>query len=133
MTLESIATLESASPMNDPLALGVEDRAWVDRQLAMLSAEEKVGQLFIFAAEQDTLEEVAGLAALKPGGIHRFPGHDLTKAWASTRAAIDSARAVVERLAHEVCRPERVRALRTWLERHPALASVTTRSDEDHR
>ncbi|WP_423603605.1 glycoside hydrolase family 3 protein [Sphingomonas sp. MS122] len=84
-------TLESASPMSDPLALGVEDRAWVDRQLATLSADEKIGQLFIFAAEQDTVEEVAGLAALKPGGIHRFPGHDLTNAWSATRAAIDSA------------------------------------------
>jgi beta-N-acetylhexosaminidase len=84
-------TLESASPMNDPLALSVEDRAWVDRQLATLSTDEKIGQLFIFAAEQDTLEEIAGLAALKPGGIHRFPGHDLTKAWSATRAAIDSA------------------------------------------
>lgn len=84
-------TLESASPMNDPLALSVEDRAWVDRQLATLSVEDKIGQLFIFAAEQDTLEEIAGIAALKPGGIHRFPGHDLGKAWAATRAAIDSA------------------------------------------
>lgn len=84
-------TLEAPDLMIDPLALSVEDRAWVDRQLATLSAEEKIGQLFIFAAEQDTLEEIAELAALKPGGIHRFPGHDLGEAWASTRAAIDSA------------------------------------------
>lgn len=84
-------TLEPANPTSDPLALSVEDRAWVDRQLATLSVEDKIGQLFIFAAEQDTLEEIAGLAALKPGGIHRFPGHDLGKAWAATRAAIDSA------------------------------------------
>lgn len=84
-------TLEAPDLMTDPLALSVEDRAWVDRQLATLSAEEKIGQLFIFAAEQDTLEEITELAALKPGGIHRFPGHDLDKAWASTRAAIDSA------------------------------------------
>jgi site-specific DNA recombinase len=39
--------------------------------------------------------------------------------------------AVAERLALELCRPERVRALRAWLERHPGLASVKTRSDEE--
>lgn len=76
----------------DPLALDSDQRAWVDARLAGMSAEEKIGQLFIFAAEQDTLEEIAELAKLKPGGIHRFPGHDLAPALASTRAAIESAR-----------------------------------------
>jgi beta-N-acetylhexosaminidase len=84
-------TLQSQIPHADPLALGLEDRAWVEAQLASLSTEDKIGQLFIFAAEQDTLEEIEMLARLKPGGIHRFPGHDLGPAWAATRAAIDSA------------------------------------------
>lgn len=84
-------TLQSQIAQTDPLALDIDDRAWVDAQLATLSAEEKVGQLFIFAAEQDTLEEVVELARLKPGGIHRFPGHALEPAWHATRAAIDSA------------------------------------------
>lgn len=77
------------SPTPDPLALDQEDRRWVERQLATLTTQEKIGQLFIFATEQDSADEIAALAALKPGGIHRFPGHDLAKAWQATRAAID--------------------------------------------
>lgn len=83
--------LQTSVPPVDPLALDMDARAWVEAQLSSLSAEEKIGQLFIFAAEQDTQDEIRELAKLKPGGIHRFPGHDLAPAWASTRAAIDSA------------------------------------------
>lgn len=84
-------TLQSALAVNDPLTLAPEQRAWVDAQLAALSVEDKIGQLFIFATEQDSVEEVAEIAKLKPGGIHRFPGHDIAPAWAATRAAIDTA------------------------------------------
>jgi beta-N-acetylhexosaminidase len=83
--------LQTTLPTNDPLALTTEQRAWVDRQLASLSVEDKIGQLFIFATEQDTVEEMEELARLKPGGIHRFPGHELAPAWAATRAAIELA------------------------------------------
>lgn len=82
-------TLPETLTANDPLALTPEQRAWVDGQLASLSVEDKIGQLFIFASEQDTVEEIEALARLKPGGIHRFPGHELAPAWAATRAAIE--------------------------------------------
>lgn len=80
----------SIAPL-DPLALDTGQRAWVDAQLASLSTEDKIGQLFIFGTEQDSVAEIEELAKLKPGGIHRFPGHHLAPALGATRAAIELA------------------------------------------
>ncbi|CDO37910.1 glycoside hydrolase family 3 protein [Novosphingobium sp. KN65.2] len=73
----------------DPLALSPADRAWVDARLAELSTEDKVGQLFVLSSTNDDIDEIDRHCALGVGGIHRFPGHDLERAWAATRAAIE--------------------------------------------
>ncbi|MCJ2184287.1 glycoside hydrolase family 3 protein [Novosphingobium sp. 1949] len=73
----------------DPLALAPADRAWVDARLASLSTEEKVGQLFVLSSIGDDIEEIARHCALGVGGVHRFPGHDLEKAWAATHAVFE--------------------------------------------
>ncbi|WP_044336141.1 glycoside hydrolase family 3 protein [Sphingomonas hengshuiensis] len=80
-----------ATTMPDPLALDAAGRAWVDRTLAGLSTEAAIAQLFVLSSREDTLEEGAALAALRPGGIHRFPARDLGEAVAATRRMIESA------------------------------------------
>ncbi|MBB5986733.1 glycoside hydrolase family 3 protein [Sphingobium lignivorans] len=74
---------------NDPLSLSPQDRIWVERTRDGLSVEQKVAQLFILSSRQDTLEEVDWLAGFAPGGVHRFPTHDLEAAWSATRAQLD--------------------------------------------
>ena len=77
------------SSASDPLALNPADRAWVDARLAEMSTEEKVGQLFVLSSIGDDLEEIDRHCALGVGGVHRFPGHDLEKAWATTHAVYE--------------------------------------------
>jgi len=79
----------AASQAPDPLALSPADRAWVDARLAELTVQQKVAQLFVLSSTGDDLDEIGRHCALEVGGIHRFPGHDLAKAWAATRAAYD--------------------------------------------
>jgi len=66
-------TVEAA----DPLAIDAAARRWVERTRDSMSAEELVGQLFVFSTSQDSREELDPLLALKPGGINRFPTRDL--------------------------------------------------------
>ena len=77
--------------MPDPLALSVEDRKWVERTRDGLGTEARIAQLFVLSSRADTIAESADLAALRPGGIHRFPTSDLAAAWHATRDAIDRA------------------------------------------
>lgn len=77
--------------MPDPLALAPADREWVERTLAGLSAEARVAQLFVLSTSKDSAEEVTVSSALRPGGIHRFPSHDLATAWRATRHMLDAA------------------------------------------
>ncbi|TPG54576.1 glycoside hydrolase family 3 protein [Sphingomonas glacialis] len=68
--------------------LTTEEQAWVDRTLASLSAEARIGQLFNFAVNDDpeAIEAVRGLGA---GAFHRFPGADLAHARDVTRALLE--------------------------------------------
>ncbi|AIT81787.1 glycoside hydrolase (plasmid) [Novosphingobium pentaromativorans US6-1] len=79
----------AAGGSDDPLALSPADRAWVDARLGELSTEDKVGQLFVLSSINDDIDEIERHCALGVGGIHRFPGHDLEKAWAATHAAFE--------------------------------------------
>ncbi|MEJ2408664.1 MAG: glycoside hydrolase family 3 N-terminal domain-containing protein [Novosphingobium sp.] len=79
----------TAGGSSDPLALSPGDRAWVDARLAEMSTEDKIGQLFILSSIDDDIDEIDRHCALGVGGVHRFPGHDLEKAWAATHAAFE--------------------------------------------
>ncbi|HEV7289949.1 glycoside hydrolase family 3 protein [Sphingomonas sp.] len=76
----------SATPI---FALSEQDLSWVERVRDGLTAEQKIAQLFVLSSRHDTIEEVDWLAGFAPGGVHRFPTHDLTAAWAATRAQLD--------------------------------------------
>ncbi len=79
------------SPSAGPLALSPEDQRWVENTRDALSVEAQIAQLFVLSARHDTLAEVDDLSTHAPGGIHRFPAHDLDAAWAATRHALDRA------------------------------------------
>lgn len=70
-------------------SLSEHDRAWVERVRDGLTTEQKIAQLFVLSSRHDTMEEVDWLASFAPGGVHRFPGHDLSAAWTATRAQLD--------------------------------------------
>lgn len=70
-------------------ALSEQDSSWVERVRDGLTAEQKIAQLFVLSSRHDTIEEVDWLAGFAPGGVHRFPTHDLTAAWTATRAQLD--------------------------------------------
>jgi beta-N-acetylhexosaminidase len=74
----------------DPLALDAADEAWVRRTLDGLSAEQRIAQLFILSASQDSDAEVAALSALAPGGVHRFPTADLDRSLQAARDLLDA-------------------------------------------
>ena len=76
----------SVTPM---FSLTEHDRAWVERLRDGLTTEQKIAQLFVLSSRHDTIEEVDWLADFAPGGVHRFPTHDLTAAWTATRAQLD--------------------------------------------
>lgn len=76
-------------PSGDPLSLSTQDRAWVERTRDSLTTEQKIAQLFVLSSRHDTQEEVDWLAGFTPGGIHRFPTHDLEAAWCATRAYLE--------------------------------------------
>lgn len=87
ITMPSFA---AASGRARVLDLSPTDRAWVERTRDGLSTEAKVAQLFVLSARHDTMDEVDWLTGFAPGGVHRFPTHDL-------KAAIDATRAQIER------------------------------------
>jgi beta-N-acetylhexosaminidase len=94
MTSGSVTELPEraqASVMPDPLALSPADRLWVERTRDSLDTEARIAQLFVLSSREDTAEETAGLSAVAPGGIHRFPSGDLAAAWRATRDALDRA------------------------------------------
>jgi beta-N-acetylhexosaminidase len=72
-----------------PLSLSPEDRAWVERTRDAMSVEAQIAQLFVLSARHDSIAETDGLLGFAPGGIHRFPTHDLDAAWAATRHAVE--------------------------------------------
>lgn len=71
-----------------PFNLSPEDIAWVRATLASLSTEDKVGQLFNYVTFGDDLDNIRGLNALKPGGMHRFM-YDLENGFEATRLALE--------------------------------------------
>lgn len=85
------AKADAQSQSCNPLALDVQGRKWVEQTRDSLSVEEKIAQLFVLSSRHDTAEEVEWLASFKPGGIHRFPTHDLEASWKATRSHIDRA------------------------------------------
>ena len=74
----------------DPLALDPQAAAWVERTRDAMSIEEMVGQLFVFSTSQDSIDELAPLLALKPGGINRFPTLDLGAFRTATMHAVEN-------------------------------------------
>lgn len=91
MSSTSVVPVTAHEAAADPLALAPADHEWVERTLAGLSAEARVAQLFVLSTKKDSAEEVAESSALRPGGIHRFPSHDLGAAWQATRDMLDAA------------------------------------------
>ncbi|MBZ9647760.1 glycoside hydrolase family 3 protein [Sphingobium sp. 3R8] len=63
--------------------------AWVENTRDAMSVEAQIAQLFVLSARHDSIVETNGLLAHAPGGIHRFPAHDLDAAWAATRHAVE--------------------------------------------
>ncbi|MCI4591701.1 glycoside hydrolase family 3 protein [Sphingobium sp. BYY-5] len=91
MTSVIVNSSPHAQTRKSPLDLSPHDRAWVERTRDSLSIEAQIAQLFVLSARHDTLAEVDELSVHAPGGIHRFPTHDLDAAWAATRYALDRA------------------------------------------
>jgi beta-N-acetylhexosaminidase len=60
-----------------PFHLDADAIAWVDRTLASLSPDERVGQLFVHISIGPAAGEIDRLAALQPAGITRFYTPDL--------------------------------------------------------
>lgn len=79
----------SLSPSAGPLFLSPEDMAWVEHTRDAMSVEAQIAQLFVLSARHDSIAETDGLLGHAPGGIHRFPTHDLDAAWAATRHAVE--------------------------------------------
>ncbi|NWK98761.1 glycoside hydrolase [Sphingobium lactosutens] len=77
------------SPSAGPLVLSPEDMAWVEKTRDAMSLEAQIAQLFVLSARHDSIAETDGLLSHAPGGIHRFPTHDLNAAWAATRHAVE--------------------------------------------
>ncbi|WP_235523218.1 glycoside hydrolase family 3 protein [Sphingobium sp. Leaf26] len=63
--------------------------AWVENTRDAMSVEAQIAQLFVLSARHDSIAETDGLLGHAPGGIHRFPTHDLAAAWAATRHAVE--------------------------------------------
>jgi beta-N-acetylhexosaminidase len=63
--------------------------AWVENTRDAMSVEAQIAQLFVLSARHDSIAETDGLLGHAPGGIHRFPTHDLDAAWAATRHAVE--------------------------------------------
>jgi len=89
MSIDGLPKLDGRAGPASPLALDREGQAWVERTRDSLPIEDLVAQLFNFATETDTETETAGIVALKPGGVHRFPTHDLEAALRTSRAILD--------------------------------------------
>ena len=73
-----------------PFSLTLADISWVKKTRDALSTEAKVRQLFVHITMGDDEKQARDIAGLSPGGIHRFMGPDLDKAWAATRLMLES-------------------------------------------
>jgi beta-N-acetylhexosaminidase len=69
-----------------PFNLMPADIAWVRKTRDAMSTAQKIRQLFVHVAFGDSVENSERLAALSPGGVHRFMGPNLEQAWTATRA-----------------------------------------------
>ena len=78
-----------ASLTKPPFNLEAEAVSWVETQLARLSAQEKVQQLFIQLTIGDDPNGIQCAMSRKPGGVHRFIGDSLKDAWRGTKLALD--------------------------------------------
>ena len=73
-----------------PFNLTADDLAWVTRTRDGMSTAQKVRQLFVQVFFGEDIGNANRLAALAPGGVHRFMGQDLEKNWAATRAFMEA-------------------------------------------
>ncbi len=73
-----------------PFHLTAEDAAWVTRTRNAMSTAQKIRQLFVHVFFGDDTGNANRLAALSPGGVHRFMGEDLEQNWAATRAFMEA-------------------------------------------
>ncbi len=83
------STSKIAAPRKRPLALAPQDQRWVERTRDSLSIKAQIAQLFVLSSREDSVAENADLLAHEPGGLHRFPTHDLNAAWSATRDAME--------------------------------------------
>ncbi len=72
-----------------PFNLTPDDMAWVRRTRDSMSTAQKIRQLFVQVFFGEDLGNAARLAALAPGGVHRFMGTNLETNWAATRAFME--------------------------------------------
>jgi beta-N-acetylhexosaminidase len=73
-----------------PFNLTADDLSWVTRTRDAISTAQKIRQLFVHMFTGDDIGNAQRLAALLPGGVHRFMGLDLEKNWAATRAFMEA-------------------------------------------
>ncbi len=69
-----------------PFNLTDHDLDWVRRTRNSMSTSQKIRQLFVHLTFGDSLDDSHRMAALSPGGLHRFMGENLESNWAATRS-----------------------------------------------
>ncbi|ACT60317.1 glycoside hydrolase family 3 protein [Hirschia baltica] len=84
----------NTKPTLNPLSLDTKATKWVDKTLTSLSVEERIAQLFVLSSRYDTDAECDDLLAIAPGGIHRFPCHNLEQHLRATRRLLDESEGV---------------------------------------
>ncbi len=72
-----------------PFHLSAEDLAWVRSTRDGMGTAQKIRQLFVHLTFGDSVEDSHRMAALSPGGLHRFMGENLDGNWAATRAFME--------------------------------------------
>ncbi len=72
-----------------PFNLSAEDVAWVVCARDGMSTAQKIRQLFVQVFFGDDIGNASRLAALTPGGVHRFMGPDLKRSWTATRSFME--------------------------------------------
>ena len=78
-----------ASLCKFPFSLSAADLAWVRRARDGMTTAQKIRQLFVHVSLGHSMDDSHRLAALSPGGVHRFMSNNLEAAWKSTRSFIE--------------------------------------------
>lgn len=79
-----------SSLVKPPFNLAEGDIAWVRKTRDGMDTAQKIRQLFVHISMGDDIANCRRLAALSPGGVHRFMGPELEPAWRATRAVLET-------------------------------------------